>query len=64
MSEKTSSPDDHDKLLRGAEEIADELRVSPRRVYTLAADPNYPIKREGRLLVASQRALRQYYGLA
>ena len=64
MSEKTSNPDNPDRILRGAEQIADEIQVEPRRVYTLASDPNFPIKREGRILVASRRALRAYYGLA
>jgi hypothetical protein len=59
---KPSDPDDEIDVLRGAEEIAAAIRVSPRRVYALAGDPAFPIRREGRLLVASRQALRTYYG--
>jgi hypothetical protein len=49
-------------VLRGAEEIAEAIGTTPRRVYHLVQNGQLPATREGSLLVTTMQRLREFYG--
>jgi hypothetical protein len=51
-----------DDLIYGAEEIGDFLGITARAAYHQIESGNLPVKRMGRLIVASKSALRRAFG--
>jgi hypothetical protein len=68
LQKKEPSPDPSkdaplaDDLIVGAAAIARETGFSPRQIFYFAARGQIPVRKMGRLLIASRARLRKHFG--